>query len=118
MGKNGHRYMIYKFRSMVEGAENLTGPIFATDKDPRITYFGRFIRATRLDELPQLFNVLKGDMSLVGPRPERRFFIEQFEQTIRDYTYRMSVKPGITGLAQVMAKYSTHTEDKLRFDLM
>ncbi|MFT9849637.1 sugar transferase [Aneurinibacillus sp. REN35] len=118
MGKNGHRYMIYKFRSMVEGAEKLTGPIFATDKDPRITSFGRFIRATRLDELPQLFNVLKGDMSLVGPRPERQFFIEQFERSIRDYSYRMSVKPGVTGLAQIMAKYSTNTEDKLRFDLM
>lgn len=118
IGKNGRGYMIYKFRSMIEGAEKLTGPILATDKDPRVTSLGRFIRATRLDELPQLFNVLKGDMSLVGPRPERQFFIEQFEQTIRDYSYRMSVKPGITGLAQVMAKYSTNTEDKLRFDLM
>lgn len=118
MGKNGKKYMIYKFRSMIEGAEKLTGPTLATDKDPRITPLGRFIRATRLDELPQLFNVLKGDMSLVGPRPERQFFIEQFEQTIQDYSYRMSVKPGITGLAQVMAKYSTDTEDKLRFDLM
>jgi exopolysaccharide biosynthesis polyprenyl glycosylphosphotransferase len=118
IGKNGQKYMIYKFRSMVEGAEKLTGPIFAADNDPRITSLGRFIRATRMDELPQLFNVLKGDMSLVGPRPERQFFIEQFEQTIRDYSYRMSVKPGITGLAQVMAKYSTNTEDKLRFDLM
>jgi len=118
MGRNGKEYLIYKFRSMVHDAEKKTGPTLATDNDPRITPLGRFIRATRLDEIPQLFNVLKGDMSLVGPRPERAFFIEQFCESIPDYTYRMSVKPGITGLAQVMAKYSTTVEDKLRFDLM
>jgi exopolysaccharide biosynthesis polyprenyl glycosylphosphotransferase len=118
MGRDGKEYLIYKFRSMVHDAEKKTGPTLATDNDPRITPLGRFIRATRLDEIPQLFNVLKGDMSLVGPRPERAFFIEQFCESIPDYTYRMSVKPGITGLAQVMAKYSTTVEDKLRFDLM
>jgi exopolysaccharide biosynthesis polyprenyl glycosylphosphotransferase len=118
MGRNGKEYMIYKFRSMVHNAEQTTGPTLAVENDPRITSLGRFIRATRLDEIPQLFNVLKGDMSLVGPRPERAFFIERFKEDIPDYAYRMSVKPGITGLAQVMAKYSTTVEDKLRFDLM
>ncbi|QYY42541.1 sugar transferase [Aneurinibacillus thermoaerophilus] len=118
IGRNGKEYMIYKFRSMVHNAEQKTGPTLATDDDPRITPLGKFIRATRLDEIPQLFNVLRGDMSLVGPRPERAFFINQFKENLPDYTYRMSVKPGITGLAQVMAKYSTTVEDKLRFDLM
>jgi exopolysaccharide biosynthesis polyprenyl glycosylphosphotransferase len=118
LGLNGKRYVVYKFRSMVNDAENKTGPILATEHDPRVTPIGRIIRSTRLDEFPQLFNVLKGDMSLVGPRPEREFFIEQFKETIPDYMYRMSVKPGITGLAQVMAKYSTTVEDKLRYDLM
>ncbi|WCN38102.1 sugar transferase [Aneurinibacillus uraniidurans] len=118
MGRNGKEYMIYKFRSMVQDAEKYTGPMLAVEKDSRITPLGHFIRATRLDEIPQLFNVLKGDMSLVGPRPERAFFIEQFSEMLPDYTYRMSVKPGITGMAQVMARYSTTAEDKLRFDLM
>jgi exopolysaccharide biosynthesis polyprenyl glycosylphosphotransferase len=118
MGRDGKEYLIYKFRSMVHDAEKKTGPILATDNDSRITPLGRFIRATRLDEIPQLINVLKGDMSIVGPRPERSFFINQFKESIPHYTYRMSVKPGITGLAQVMAKYSTTVEDKLRFDLM
>ncbi|WP_236692673.1 sugar transferase [Aneurinibacillus tyrosinisolvens] len=118
LGRDGREYLIYKFRSMVHNAENNTGPVLAVDRDPRITSLGRFIRATRLDEIPQLFNVLKGDMSLVGPRPERAFFIKQFQELFPDYAYRMSVKPGITGLAQVMAKYSTTVEDKLRFDLM
>lgn len=118
LSKDGRPFQILKFRSMVQDAEDRTGPVLAMDKDPRITRIGKFIRATRLDELPQLINVLKGDMSLVGPRPERPFFIKQFEASIPHYSYRMAVKPGITGLAQVMAKYSTTVEDKLRFDLM
>lgn len=118
LGKDGKPYNIYKFRSMVSNAEKYTGPVLASENDPRITSLGKYLRATRLDEIPQLFNVLKGDMSLVGPRPERGFFIEQFKKEIPNYSYRMSVKPGITGLAQVMAKYSTDVEDKLRFDLM
>ncbi|MGG3449606.1 sugar transferase [Domibacillus aminovorans] len=118
IGENGKPYKIYKFRSMVQDAEKNTGPVLATERDPRITWIGRLIRATRLDELPQLYNVLKGEMSLIGPRPERSFFIDQFQQQIPDYAYRMTVKPGLTGLAQVMAKYTTTVEDKLRFDLM
>jgi exopolysaccharide biosynthesis polyprenyl glycosylphosphotransferase len=118
IGLNGSRYMVYKFRSMVHNAENSTGPVLAKELDHRITQIGSFIRSTRLDELPQLYNVIKGDMSMVGPRPERDYFIQQFKESIPDYMYRMSVKPGITGLAQVMAKYSTTVEDKLRYDLM
>lgn len=118
LGLDGKVYNIYKYRSMVQDAETRTGPVFASDKDPRITSLGRFMRSTRLDEIPQLFNVLNGDMSLVGPRPERPFFTEQFKQSLPDYTYRLSVKPGITGLAQVMAKYSTTVEDKLRIDIL
>jgi exopolysaccharide biosynthesis polyprenyl glycosylphosphotransferase len=118
LGKNKQQFQILKFRSMIHNAEKTSGPVLATDKDPRITGIGRFIRATRLDELPQLFNVLIGHMSLVGPRPERLFFVRQFEETIPHYRYRMSIKPGVTGLAQVMGKYSTSVEDKLRFDMM
>lgn len=118
LGKDGRPFNILKFRSMVKDAEHKTGPVLATDKDPRITPVGRFIRATRLDELPQLINVLKGNMSLIGPRPEREYFVKQFTENIPHYKYRMAVKPGITGLAQVMAKYSTSVDDKLRFDLM
>ncbi len=118
LGRDGEPYNVLKLRSMVQDAEKRTGPVLAVDKDPRIIPLGRFIRATRLDELPQLFNVLIGDMSLVGPRPERPFFTDQFKEIFPHYTYRLSVKPGITGLAQVMAKYSTTVEDKLRFDLM
>ncbi|MDY7224125.1 sugar transferase [Halalkalibacterium halodurans] len=117
LGKDNKPFMIYKFRSMVEGAEKKTGPVLATQNDDRITKVGKFIRATRLDELPQLFNVLKGDMSLVGPRPERSFFIEQLSKEHLDYAYRNTVQPGITGYAQIMGKYSTEAEDKLRFDL-
>ncbi|TDL74000.1 sugar transferase [Rhodococcus qingshengii] len=118
IGVNGNPYWIYKFRSMVQDAEKRTGPVLATDKDPRITVIGRVIRAVRLDELPQLFNVLKGEMSIVGPRPEREFFINQFKQELPEYSLRLTVKPGITGLGQVLANYTTPVEEKLRFDLL
>ncbi|MFD2370802.1 sugar transferase [Brevibacillus sp. GCM10020057] len=118
LGEGGRSYLIYKFRSMVADAESRTGPVLATAHDPRITPIGKWMRATRLDEIPQLLNVLKGEMSLVGPRPERPFFIRQFQESIPDYAYRLSVKPGITGLAQVLANYSTKVEDKLRFDIL
>ncbi|SDZ32996.1 exopolysaccharide biosynthesis polyprenyl glycosylphosphotransferase [Evansella caseinilytica] len=116
-GKNNKPFTIFKFRSMIEGAEKNTGPVLATEDDDRITKIGKFIRATRLDELPQLFNVLKGDMSLVGPRPERGFFIKQLSKEYYHYGYRNTVQPGITGYAQIMGKYTTEVEDKLRFDL-
>ncbi|MDR4949076.1 sugar transferase [Neobacillus cucumis] len=118
IGLNGKPYAIYKFRSMVQDAEKRTGPVLAADKDPRITKIGKFIRAVRLDELPQLLNVIKGEMSLVGPRPEREFFINQFKQKYPEYSYRLGVKPGITGLAQVLGNYTTPVDDKLRFDLL
>ncbi|MFC0187293.1 sugar transferase [Fictibacillus aquaticus] len=118
IGLNGAPYMIYKFRSMRHDAEQMTGPVLASDNDPRITGVGRFIRATRLDELPQLINVLLGDMSIVGPRPERQHFISQFKKQVPNYESRLMVKPGITGLAQVLGNYSTTVEDKLRFDLL
>lgn len=118
LGMSGKPYQIYKFRSMVRDAEKNTGPVLAVEYDPRITTVGKLLRATRLDELPQLYNVLKGEMSLIGPRPERKYFCDQFQQEFTEYSYRMNVKPGITGLAQVMAKYTTTPEDKLRFDLL
>lgn len=117
IGLYGRPFMLYKFRSMVLNAEANTGPVLATETDSRVTGLGRFIRATRLDELPQLVNVLKGDMSLVGPRPERAYFIKSFQQSYREYDYRLLVKPGVTGLAQVHGKYSTGVEDKLKYDL-
>jgi lipopolysaccharide/colanic/teichoic acid biosynthesis glycosyltransferase len=92
--------------------------MLAQENDPRITSLGRFLRAVRLDELPQIWNVLIGDMSIVGPRPERPFFVEQFQKELPEYAYRHNVKPGITGMAQVYGKYNTIPFDKLAYDLM
>lgn len=117
VGLDGKEFTLYKFRTMVLDAERQTGPILAVANDSRVTPFGQFLRATRLDELPQLWNVLRGDMSLVGPRPERPFFVDQFTQEMPDYPLRHVVPPGVTGLAQVMGKYHTSVQDKLRFDL-
>lgn len=111
-------FKLYKFRTMIVNAERHTGPVLATDKDPRITPLGAFMRSTRIDELPQLFNVLFGHMSVVGPRPERQYFIDQFKKYIPDFEYRLAVKAGVTGLAQVQGKYTTTPEDKLRYDLL
>ncbi|MDF1617743.1 sugar transferase, partial [Petrocella sp. FN5] len=112
------RFNVYKFRTMVMNAEEMTGPVLATAKDPRITKIGHFLRSTRLDEVPQLLNVFNGSMSIVGPRPERDFFVKQFIETTPSFEYRTAVKAGITGLAQVLGKYTTSFEDKLRYDLM
>ncbi|MGE5329781.1 MAG: sugar transferase [Deltaproteobacteria bacterium] len=116
--RGGRAFKLYKFRSMVNDAEKVTGPVFSAENDKRITPFGKILRKTRIDELPQLINVLIGEMSIVGPRPERPVFVEQFKKEIPGYEYRTHVKAGITGLAQVLGKYTTEPEDKLRYDLL
>lgn len=116
--RNGRVFKIYKFRTMIENAEAKSGPTLAMDNDKRITRFGHILRATRLDETPQIFNVLKGDMSIVGPRPERPFFVEQFKKEIPEYDLRHRVKAGLTGLAQIQGKYNTTVHDKLKYDLL
>ena len=120
IGQNRKPYNLHKFRSMVMDAESTTGPVWAEDDDSRVTRVGEIIRKLRLDELPQLWNVLRGDMSFVGPRPERKYFIEQLEQVIPYYRERFTVKPGITGWAQVCYGYGASVEDaieKLNYDL-
>ena len=120
VGENGRTFTLSKFRSMRKDAEKGGKPIWARDGDDRVTRTGRFIRKTRLDELPQLWNVLKGDMSFVGPRPERPFFVDQLSKEIPFYQQRHAVKPGLTGWAQVKYRYGSSLEDateKLRYDL-
>ena len=116
----GRPFTIYKFRTMVVDAEQGTPPMWAKERDPRITPLGRFLRKTRIDEFPQFINVLKGDMSIVGPRPERAYFIGRIEKDLPEFHLRLRAKPGITGLAQVELGYTNTDEglrDKLRHDL-
>jgi exopolysaccharide biosynthesis polyprenyl glycosylphosphotransferase len=117
VGKDGRAFTIVKFRTMYEGAERETGPVLAATNDPRVTWLGRALRATRLDELPQLWNVLRGEMSFVGPRPERPEFSRRYETEIHGYAERFTVRPGLTGYAQVNGEYHTSTATKLKYDL-
>ncbi len=116
VGKNGKVFRLFKFRSMIRDAESRTGPVLALERDPRITRVGRFLRATALDELPQLINVWKGDLSLVGPRPERPELIAVFARDLPQFLQRLDVTPGLTGLAQIYGRYSTLPRHKLLYD--
>lgn len=116
VGLNGKYFNVIKLRSMRNNAEK-NGPKWATENDPRITKVGGFIRKTRIDELPQLFNVLKGDMSLIGPRPERPVFTVEFTKNMPEFTARLAVKPGLTGWAQVNGGYDITPKEKLKLDL-
>ena len=117
VGRDGKPFELWKLRTMREGAEVETGAVLASPDDPRVTAIGRGLRAARIDEIPQLWNVVRGDMSLVGPRPERPEFAEKFAHTVAGYGLRHAARPGLTGLAQVSGEYSTEPDIKLRYDL-
>jgi exopolysaccharide biosynthesis polyprenyl glycosylphosphotransferase len=120
VGRGGHTFSLIKFRSMTVDAEKYVGMVWASENDPRITPIGRLLRKTRLDEIPQFWNIIKGDMSLIGPRPERPYFVDQLAQQIPFYRARHAAKPGLTGWAQVKYEYGASVEDalmKLQYDL-
>lgn len=120
IGLHGKPFMVYKYRTMYSNSEERTGPVWATDEDNRTTWIGNYLRATHFDEIPQVFNVFKGEMSLIGPRPERPHFTKLLQQQMPHYFLRHSMRPGITGWAQVKYQYSNTVEgacEKLRYDL-
>jgi len=119
LGLNGRSFEIYKFRTMRVDAEKQTGPVWAAKNDHRLIWGGHFLRKTHLDEIPQFINVIKGEMSIIGPRPERPFFVDKFKGEITDYEKRLLIKPGITGLAQVLHRYDESIRDvriKVKYD--
>ena len=121
VGENGKVFTLYKYRSMRLDAEKLSGPVWAKSHDSRLINCGHFLRSTHIDELPQLINILRGEMSIVGPRPERPVFVEKLSREITDYKKRLRVKPGMTGIAQVWHKYDETVNDvkkKIKYDLL
>jgi len=118
VGRNMAPFRIVKFRTMIKNAEEQSGPILASEDDPRITALGHKMRKFRIDELPQIINILRGEMSFIGPRPERSAFVEEYLEKIPGYSERYRIKPGVTGLAQINGGYATTPERKLKYDLM
>jgi lipopolysaccharide/colanic/teichoic acid biosynthesis glycosyltransferase len=121
VGRYGEVFEMFKLRTMIVDAEKKTGPVWASQNDPRVTPIGKFLRKSRVDEIPQLVNVLKGQMSIIGPRPERPEIIPSLAKEIIDYTKRLSVRPGITGLAQIKQSYDANIKDvrrKVKFDIL
>lgn len=117
VGQMGKTFKLWKFRTMRDGAEDQTGPILCRKNDERVTRVGKFLRRTHLDELPQLWNIVRGEMNWVGPRPERPVFVRKFEQSLPSYPLRHLILPGLTGEAQVHSDYDTSPEAKLTYDL-
>jgi len=118
VGKNDKYFDILKFRTMIPNAEELTGHVLSWDGDSRITTFGKFLRKSHLDELPQLINIIMGEMSFIGPRPERPEFTKVYDQEIINYSKSHEVLPGVTGLSQILCEYNVNAEQKTKYDLL